>query len=174
MPKKSSTKSPIAEKWVINASPIIALSRVGQMELLTRLPEVAIIPRLVADELLHGPEGDLARQAVESGLFRIVKAPTAPPELLAWDLGGGETSVLAYALANPGWVVVLDDGAARRCARSFSLTLTGTLAVVILAKQHGLIESAAQILHALQKVDFRLDDSVIRTALARTAREEWK
>jgi len=48
------------------------------------------------------------------------------------------------------WVAVLDDGAARRCARSLSLMITGTLAVVLLAKQHGLIDSASQVLHDLR------------------------
>ncbi len=67
-----------------------------------------------------------------------------------------------------------DDGAARRCARSLVLNVTGTLAVVLLAKQYGFIEFAAQVLHDLQGADFRLDDAVIREALARTVGEKWK
>jgi len=171
---KSSQKSPAAEKWVINASPVIALARVGQVELLARLPERAALPQAVVEELAVAPEGDPARFALESGIFRIVDTPVTPDGILAWDLGRGESAVLSYALANPEFVAVLDDGAARRCARSFSITVTGTLSVVILAKQHGLIESAAQVLHALRGVDFRLDDSIIRDALARTVGEEWK
>ena len=167
---KSSPKSPIAERWVINASPVIALARIGQVELLTRLPEQAVIPRAVADELMRAPEDDPARRAVESGSFKIIKTPAPPPAVLTWDLGSGESAVLSYALAHPQWVVVLDDGAARRCARSLALGMTGTLAVVILAKQHGIIESAAQVLHALRGADFRLDDAIIRAALGET----WK
>ena len=171
---KSSRKSLIAEKWIINASPIIALARVGQVELLARLPEKAIVPQAVVDELSHAPKSDPARQATESGLFKILQTPALPKELLAWDLGQGETAVLSYALAHPEWVAIMDDGAARRCAQSFSLKLIGTLAVVILVKQHGLIESAAQVLHALRGVDFRLDDAIIRAALSRTVGETWK
>jgi len=171
---KSSQKSLVAEKWVINASPVIALARVGQVELLTRLPEQALIPQAVAEELSVAPEDDPARIALESGNFKVVKTPTTPDAILAWDLGMGESAVLSYALANPTFIAVLDDGAARRCARSFSITVTGTLAVVILAKQHGLIESAAQVLQALRGVDFRLDDAIIRDALARTVGEKWK
>lgn len=173
-PMKSSRKSLVAERWVINASPIIALARVGQVELLSRLPVKAVIPQAAADELGQAPESDPARQAIESGLFKIVQTPAPPQELLAWDLGAGETAVLAYALGHPKWTAILDDGMARRCARSFSLQIKGTLAVVILAKQHGLIESAAQVLHALRGADFRLDDTVIRDALARTVGEAWK
>jgi predicted nucleic acid-binding protein len=141
---KSSQKSLVAEQWVINASPVIALARVGQVELLTRLPKQAIIPRAVEEELLRAPEDDPARRVVESGMFKIIETPAPPSEILAWDLGLGETAVLSYVFAHQKCVAVLDDGAARRCARSLSLAVTGTLSVVLLAKQHGLINSAAQ------------------------------
>jgi predicted nucleic acid-binding protein len=170
---KSSPKSPIAENWVVNSSPVIALGRVGQVELITRLPQKAIIPQAVKEELLNAPKGDPARAAVEGGLFEIIETPPPPSEISAWDLGKGETAVLTYALSNPDWVAILDDGAARRCARSLSIRLTGTLSIVILAKQHGLIKSAAQVLHALQNNGFRLDDAVIREALAKTVGEKW-
>lgn len=124
-------------------------------------------------ELLNGPEGDPARSAVESSLFNIVETPAIPPEIAAWDLGKGETSVLTHAFSAPEWVAVLDDNAARRCARSLSIKTTGTLAVVILAKQHGLIASASQVLRSLQSNDFHLDDSIIRSALAKTVGEKW-
>lgn len=171
---KSSQKSPIAERWVINASPVIALARVGQVELLVRLPKQSVIPRPVADELLRGPEDDPARRAIEGSIFKIVETPAPPAQVQAWDLGQGETAVLSYALAHPQWVAVLDDGAARRCARSLSLLITGTLAVVLLAKQYGLIASAAQVLHDLRSADFRLDDKTIRDSLERTVGETWK
>jgi predicted nucleic acid-binding protein len=161
------------EKWVVNASPVIALARAGQLELLAHLPQQVFIPQKVAEEISVGPENDPARQAVESGMFKIVKTHPPPPEIFAWDLGKGETAVLSFALENPDWTAILDDGAARRCARSFSIAVTGTLAVVILAKQYSLIESAAQVLRALQSNDFRLDDAVIRSALKQTVGEKW-
>ena len=170
---KSLLKLPIAEKWIVNASPIIALSRVGQIELITQLPEKVFIPQAVKEELLQAPQGDFARSAVENNLFEIIETPMPPPELLAWDLGKGETAVLSYTLANPTWIAILDDGAARRCAKSFSIKLTGTLSIVILAKQHGLIESASQVLRTLQQNEFRLDNEVIRETLAKTVGEKW-
>jgi predicted nucleic acid-binding protein len=171
---KSSRKSPVAEQWVINASPVIALARVGQLELLTHLPKRVALPRAVAEELLRAPEGDPARRAVESGVFKVIETPPPPPEIVAWDLGPGETAVLSQVFAHRRWVAVLDDGAARRCARSLSLRVTGTLAVVLLAKQYGLIDSAAKVLYDLRGAGFRLDDGVIREALERTVGEKWK
>lgn len=101
---RSLPKSFIAEKWVVNSSPIIALGRVGQVELLARLPQQIIVPQAVKEELLNAPQGDPARAAMESGLFEIIETPPPPPEILAWDLGKGETAVLSYALSAPDWV----------------------------------------------------------------------
>src|ERR671923_22754 len=89
------------------------------------------------------------------------------------SISQGWTGRIVNALAKTGFSAVLDDSAARRCARSFSLPVIGTLAVVILAKQHGLIESAAHVLQALRAVNFRLDDAMIRDTLARTVGEKW-
>lgn len=97
----------------------------------------------------------------------------ALPEILAWDLGKGETAVLSYALTNPGWTAIIDDRAARKCAMSFSIPIKGTLAVVILAKKHGLVDSAADVLRSLQAAGIRLDNQMIRDILKKMTNEDW-
>lgn len=163
----------MAERWVLNASPLIVLAQVGLERLFFDLADEIILPRAVAIEIDAGPPEDLARRALATGSFTIVDTPAPPGEILAWDLGSGETAVLSFALTQSGWTAILDDAAARRCARSFLVPLKGTLAVVILAKQLGLISSAAQTLQALRSVGFRLDDQTIREALSRTVGEVW-
>ncbi|MBC8263357.1 MAG: DUF3368 domain-containing protein [Anaerolineales bacterium] len=163
----------MTERWVLNASPLIVLARVGQEHLFHILTDELAIPRAVAVEIEAGPANDPARQAIAGGYFAIVEAIPVP-EVLAWDLGAGETAVLSYALRKPEWTVILDDAAARRCARSFGLRLKGTLAVVILAKQQGLIPSAADVLRSVLNIGFRLDENVVREALSRTVGEKWE
>ena len=158
----------MSERWVLNASPIIVLARVGQEHLFDALADEVVVPRAVVDEIQAGPTGDPGRQAVASGRFTVVGA-TPMPDVLAWDLGVGERAVLSYALEEPGWTVIVDDAAARKCARSFGLRFKGTLAVVILAKQRGLIPSAADVLRSLITGGFYLDGDIIREALSRTA-----
>ena len=163
----------MTERWVLNASPLIVLARVGQEHLFHTLADEVVVPRAVAVEIEAGPVDDPARQVIASGYFAIVDAAPVP-EILAWDLGAGETAVLSYALREPGWTVILDDAAARKCARSFGLQLKGTLAVVILARQHGVIPSATDVLRSLLNVGFRLDENAIREALSRTVGERWE
>ena len=123
-------------------------------------------------EVLAGPENDRARQLVACETWSIVSVEPLP-ELLAWDLGAGETGVLSFIAANPTWTAVLDDLAARQCARSYSFPLIGTLGIIILARQHGNIPSAAEVLLELRAFGFRLDDRIISKALQETVGETW-
>lgn len=161
-------------RWVINASPIIVLSRIGHESLLFRLASEIVIPQGVADEILAGPRDDRAYQLVSVGRFTIVQPPEILRALSAWDLGAGETEVLAAALARPGWSAVIDDRAARKCAVSFGIPSLGTLGIVILAKQHQLIPSASDVLRELLVNGFRLNESLISDAIRRTVGEEWR
>ncbi|MCK6625770.1 MAG: DUF3368 domain-containing protein [Anaerolineae bacterium] len=163
----------MSERWVVNASPLIVLARIGLEQLLLDLADEIIVPRAVAVEIEAGPPEDQSRRALATGKFTVIDTPTPPTEILAWDLGSGETAVLSFALAQSSWTAIIDDAAARRCARSFSIPLKGTLAIVILAKQRGLIASAAQTLQALRSNGFRLDDQIIAETLRRTVGEVW-
>jgi hypothetical protein len=92
----------VAERWVLNASPLIVLAWVGLAELPFSLAEQVVVPRRVADEIEAGPPLDPARQALASGRFTVVDTPPPSPELLAWDLVYGETAVLSWAIARDG------------------------------------------------------------------------
>lgn len=164
----------MAERWIINASPLIVLAKVKQTKLLSALTDEAVIPRAVVHEIMAGPDDDPARAWIaRQKQLAIVDVPDIPAELSAWDLGAGETAVMAYALAQSGWTAILDDNAARKCARSFSIAVKGTLAVIILAKQNNLIPSAAEVVRQLQSHNYRIQDDVVREALARTVGEQW-
>lgn len=163
----------MTENWVLNASPLIVLARIGLEDLLPSLAAQVVVPRPVAEEIQAGPDQDPARKALAADRFTVVDTPPPPPELLAWDLGRGETAVLSLAIAEKTWTAILDDAAARRCAQAFSVPVKGTLALVLVAKQRGLIPSAAAVIQALVNTGFHLDDRLIREVLARAVGEIW-
>lgn len=160
------------ERWVLNASPIISLARVDCANLLFSIPDEAVVPQAVFDEVMAGPETDAARVFLQSK-ESVILPNESSSEITAWDLGSGETAVLSFALANPNYVAILDDAAARKCANSFSIPVKGTLAVVLLAKQKNMISSAADVLRSLRSAGFHLDDRVIQKALKDIAGESW-
>ncbi|HVP21549.1 MAG TPA: DUF3368 domain-containing protein [Anaerolineaceae bacterium] len=160
------------KRWIVNASPFICLAKAGNLDLLLKLPDELIVPSAVVEEIQAGRSSDPAQVALTSGKFPV-SAISVLPEILAWDLGIGETAVLSYALSHPGWTAIIDDRAARKCALSFSIPTKGTLAVVILAKKHGLVNSAGDVMRSLRAAGLRLDDEIIRVALKKTVNEDW-
>jgi len=161
----------MAERWVVNASPIIVLAKAGYAHLLSALTAEIVVPQAVIDEINAGPSDDPARLWFAERPLPVAAVSELPAELLAWDLGAGETAVMAYALANSGWTAIIDDNAARKCARSFGIRVKGTLAVVIMAKQRSLIPSAAAVMRQLQQHGYHIQESIVRDALAQTVGE---
>jgi predicted nucleic acid-binding protein len=140
----------VTERWVINASPLILLGKAGQLSWLPELGEL-VIPQAVADEIMAGSEDDSARQWLAFGKGKTFVTPDAPvpSELGAWDLGSGETSVLAWAIRQGNYEAILDDSAARRCALVFGVPVRGTLGLVVLAKRRGLITKCRPVFASL-------------------------
>ena len=161
------------ERWVVNASPLILLAKVHHAELLAGLAEHVIVPQAVLDEINAGPADDPARLLLANSPFSIVNVEPSPM-IMAWDLGAGEAAVLSFAASNSGWTTVIDDGAARRCARALGIPLIGTLAVILRAQQAGLIAAAVPVLKALKTEGIHLDDKVIRIALSAVCGESWE
>lgn len=162
----------MSEIWVANASPVIVLAKAGHLELLNELPGELVLPEAVVAEVLAGPESDPARQALEGG-WGLRQSPVAiPSELLEWGLGPGETAVLALARERAPCTAILDDAAARTCAKAYGVPLLGTLGVVLRAKKRGLIPQAAGVLKAIRAAGLHLDDRTIRLALGHLG-ETW-
>jgi predicted nucleic acid-binding protein len=79
------------------------------------------------------------------------------PELESFGrLDAGERAVLTLALAIPGSVAIIDDLPARRVAESFGVNVTGTLHVIVVAKQRGLVPAVRPLLERLQDLGFRM------------------
>ena len=136
----------MTEHWVFNASPLILLGKAGQLEWLPRLGSV-IIPSAVVAEIQAGSLDDPARRFVEAlnQAEWTLREVTAKKDVLAWDLGPGETAVISWAIDNSDHEAVLDDAAARRCGDVFGIRLRGTLSLVALAKKRGWVAACRPV-----------------------------
>lgn len=88
------------------------------------------------------------------------------PFVAAWDLGAGESQVLTHGQINRGSRAVLDDKAARDCARSLSIPVIGTLGVVLTAKRRGWIPAAKPVIDQLLAHELYLSADLVKAALA--------
>lgn len=82
------------------------------------------------------------------------------PEVAAWDLGKGESSVLSLSLNYPNYAAIVDDRAAKKCAKSLGIATLGTGGILLLAKQRGIIEKITPRLEALRNAGLWLSDSI--------------
>ena len=152
--------------FVVNASPLILLSRVGRLDLLSSLAETVLAPAAVLQELADGQNHDDAADVVRAtNSIDVVEDVPVPESVKLWDLGAGESQVLAQVLAQPGSEAVLDDLVARRCARSLDLLTIGTLGVVITCRQNDVIAAARPLVEELHVKGMRLKTTLMNDAL---------
>lgn len=157
----------MAERPAVNASPLIYLAGADLLSFLQLAGLEIVVPRPVAEEIRAGASLDAAARALDSTPWlTVVDAVPVPAAIQAWDLGDGESSVLAWAHANPGTLAILDDLAARRCAATLRIPVRGTLGLVLLARQRGRISAARPVLEALRASGMYLSDAVLNKALA--------
>lgn len=157
----------MAERPVINASPLIFLSRGGILDLLQLLDDEILVPSAVAVEIQQRGTNDPTVLALtQTNWLVVVETPPTPEIIQSWDLGKGESSVLTWAYTHPGTEAIVDDLAARRCAAVLEIPVRGTLGLVLTAKQRGKIPAARPVLNNLRSLGMYLSDSVINQALA--------
>ncbi len=149
-----------------NASPLIFLSKLDALFLLDGLSEEIAVPSAVMTEVVAGSEIQPNLRQIRSAPWLCVKPELpVPPEIAGWDLGPGETQVITFAAANPGWEAVLDDREARECARSLGVPRTGTLGIILRAKMAGLIPAARPLVERLLRNGAYLARDLVAAAL---------
>ena len=157
---------------IVNASPLITLAKAGAVSLLTAGGTDVRIPEAVVAEVAAGPDDDPARRLLESGFGTRLPNVLVPASVLEWGLGAGESAVIAEALRTPASVAVLDDAAARRCARSFGVGVIGTLGIILVARREGEIAAAGPMFAAVRNAGLFFDDELAGNVLAAVG-ETW-
>jgi len=150
------------DRVVVNSSPLITLCKSNQEEILPKLFSEIAVPGAVWDEVLAGGVADLAAQKLPSFNWAHREASiVTPPLIQAWDLGAGESEILAFAYSKPGYLAVIDDTAARRCARALNISVIGTVGLFVVAKRRNLITEAMPHIEELRNAGLWLADSLI-------------
>ena len=156
---------------VSNTSPLYYLHQLGCLDVLRDLfGRIHTTPQVLA-ELEAGNAQGLNIPDI-SGLGWCVIQDIAVPSFLDLipDLGKGEASVLALAMEHPGSYVIIDDHLGREVAKAQQMRVTGTLGVLVLAKQSGLVASVGSMVSQLLQSGFHCGRSVV-TEILRLAGE---
>jgi predicted nucleic acid-binding protein len=153
-------------RWVVNASPLILLGKVEQIQLLGALAGEIAVPRAVIREVSAKPDGEPTVQTLTALEFAIVVDDEDPPaNILSWDLGSGETQVISCAVMHSADRVVIDDLEARRCAKAMGIAIIGTLGIVGRAKVSGLIDQAEPVIRRLRETGLYASENLVQRLL---------
>lgn len=154
----------MADRIVVNASPLIVLSRAGRIDLLALAGTPVHVPESVSREVrAHSDEA--ARTLETVAWLHMVPDAEMLPLVRGWDLGAGESAVLEWALANRPARAIIDDYAARKLASVLAVQVTGTLGLALLARQRGMVPSARPLVEELARAGLYLSEPVVERAL---------
>lgn len=161
---------------VADAGPLIALAKIGGLELLFNLHPQIITPPAVFDEVVRdghsigAPDAALLEAEYEAGRLAVERLEN-PPILDAGRLGLGERESIQLAADHQASWLLVDDLEAREAATGYfaststSTRIKGTLGVVTVGYLEGLL-SLEDALALLEGIRSRAD-VWISTALCR-------
>jgi predicted nucleic acid-binding protein len=116
---------------VADSSPLIALARIGRLELLTRLVQRVLIPPAVQAEIRADGDRPGAREVAAATWIQVEQ----PDPVLASSYGllvdRGEAEAIALAKNIAGSVLLIDDRLARRLAERLGIPRIGTVGVLL-------------------------------------------
>ena len=124
---------------ICNTSPIQYLFQCGLLDLLRSLYGEVVIPKAVAAEIHQGRAKGISLPAIDLLGWARIKGPNSP--------------------------AILDDALARRYAAHLGIRLTGTLGILLRAKQQRLVSAVAPIIDQLDQLHFRLDPATRKAVL---------
>jgi predicted nucleic acid-binding protein len=125
---------------VINTGPVLALAAAGHLQVLRELFAKVTVPYEVVQEIEAGGRTQFAREEFRAASWLDKRSGSISlSPLLQSTLDPGEAAVVALATSERIPTVAIDETVGRRIARLHGLTVTGSLGILIQAKQQGAV-----------------------------------
>lgn len=141
---------------ISDTSCLILLHKLGELDLLRLVYGKVLVTSEIAAEFKEKlPEWILVEQPKNKTYQKILEA----------SLDQGEASAIALALEQTDCLLIIDELKGRNYAVSLGLTITGTIGVVIAAKNAGHLASIKPLIEKIRKTNFRLSEELEKKAL---------
>ena len=153
---------------VSNVSPLIALIRLGHLDLLRQLYGTIVIPEAVWHEVVVEGADQPGAETVSSASWIERRTVTNRPlvHALRQELDAGEAEAIALAVEIDDALLLMDERLGRDTVRHFGIRYTGVVGVLIEAKHKGLVQALQPLLDALRNlVGFRVSEALYRRVL---------
>ncbi|NQE06442.1 hypothetical protein C5S32_11285 [ANME-1 cluster archaeon GoMg1] len=152
---------------VSNAGPLIALARIGKLDLLKQFMQI-YIPNEVYEQVVVKGEGKPGSTEVKESDWFITKEVknTLAVESLTIELEKGEAEAIILALELNAELVLIDESIARDIAKSRGLEVIGTVGILAEAYENGLIKDLKKSLDDLRNKKVWISEKVYNRVLS--------
>ncbi len=152
-------------KIISNTTPILSLLKIDKLDLLKELYGKVIVPLAVYQEIEKGKEKPYYKDLTSLDWIEIQNIKNLNTIEYLIDLDDGEAEVLILAKETNADLVILDEIMGRRYAKQLELNLTGTIGVLLKAKEKGLILSIKNLMTELENKGTWLNPKLISKVL---------
>ena len=152
-------------KIISNTTPIISLLKVDKLNLLKELYAKIIVPKAVYLEIENGKEKPYYHDLTQIDWIEIQEIGNPVSRDFFLDLDEGEAEVLILAKELNADLVIMDEIMGRRYSKQLGFNLTGTIGILLKAKEEGLIESMKDLLTELTKKGTWLSPKLIKKTI---------
>jgi predicted nucleic acid-binding protein len=137
---------------IADTSCFILLDKINELDLLQKVFKAVTTTREIANEFNNPLPPWVTIKAATNHRYS---------ELLEIEIDKGEASAIALALETDDSLLLLDDQKARRLAEKLSLNYTGTLGVLLKARELGILPAVKPLLQKIQQTNFRFSQKVL-------------
>ena len=154
-----------ARPVVVNSTPLVAFWAIGRLDILRDLFGEIMIPPAVREEFLSAEKEARRKILRTASWIRVV--PLEHPNRVATYAGldEGEAQVIVLAEEQNASLALIDERKAQRYAERLKLPLSGTLGVLLLAKEERIVSAVSPLIKALQEAGLYLHQDLIDQAL---------
>jgi uncharacterized protein len=139
---------------VVDSTALIGLERIQRLDLLPAMLDPLVVPPAVVTEFGSQPPWMTVAAPLDLGMVAALR--------LIMDFGESEAITLAY---ERGLRIILDDRKAREAAHRLGIPVTGTVGLIVKAKEEGIIRETRPLLDALEANNFRISPALRQEAL---------
>jgi len=156
----------VPDKPVIaNNTPLVALWAIGRLDILKSLFGEILIPPSVRDEFLATEKEARSKTLRDETWIRVVQIQNAKRTQAYVGLDTGESEVLVLAEEQNASLVLIDEQKARRFAERLGLPLSGTLGILLLAKEEKIISTVAPLIRKIQQAGLYFHNDLMERVL---------
>ena len=146
---------------VSNTTPIISLLKLSRLDILQELYSEISIPFAVFEEIEAGKNKGYYQDLSKIKWINIVKIQDKKALKYFLDLDAGESEAIVLATEIGADLIIIDEKLGRFHAKHADLKVTGTIGILIKAKNQGILKELKPLLYELIEKDVWISETLI-------------